>query len=201
MYECLTRMQKVKGSSRRESPVAERVLESRPLRHHEFSGAITYSLPEMAELERTDRTKKTCKSQVFSKRLMGLEPTTFCMAIVCEFRINACFCGFRLNPITGDYRGFAGYWSPNGPPGYAWELPLSSQAEAMVSNVPRLRERPRPPHRLTCATPREAAAGYSSQPKLIAHRSRARGAWRRAPAPCPVSVRPFVVSATIHSPP
>jgi hypothetical protein len=48
---------------------------------------------------------------------MGLEPTTFCMAIVCEFRINACFCGLRLNPITGDYRRFGVYWSPNGPPG------------------------------------------------------------------------------------
>jgi hypothetical protein len=42
-------MQKVKGSSRRESPVAERLLESRPLRHSESSGAITSSLPEMAE--------------------------------------------------------------------------------------------------------------------------------------------------------
>jgi hypothetical protein len=47
---------------------------------------------------------------------MGLEPTTFCMAIVSAIRINACFCGFRLNPITGDYRGFGRYWSPNGPP-------------------------------------------------------------------------------------
>jgi hypothetical protein len=30
--------------------------------------------------------------------------------------MNACFCGFRLNPIAGDYRGFGGYRSPNGPP-------------------------------------------------------------------------------------
>src|SRR3954454_3588383 len=43
---------------------------------------------------------------------MGLEPTTFCVAIVWAIRINAWFCGFRLNPITGDYRGFARYWSP-----------------------------------------------------------------------------------------
>jgi hypothetical protein len=34
------------------------------------------------------------------------------MAIVCTIRMSACFCGFRLNPITGDYRGFARYWSP-----------------------------------------------------------------------------------------
>jgi hypothetical protein len=47
---------------------------------------------------------------------MGLEPTTFCMAIVLTIRLNASFCGFRLNPITGDYRRFARYWSPNGPP-------------------------------------------------------------------------------------
>jgi hypothetical protein len=47
---------------------------------------------------------------------MGLEPTTFFMAIVWEIRINAWFCGFRVNPITGDYRRFARYWSPNGPP-------------------------------------------------------------------------------------
>jgi hypothetical protein len=52
----------------------------------------------------------TCR--VFRERLMGLEPTTFCMAIVCDFRINASLRGFRLNPITGDYRGFGGYWSP-----------------------------------------------------------------------------------------
>jgi hypothetical protein len=51
-----------------------------------------------------------------AKRLMGLEPTTFCMAIVCDFRINGWFCGFRVNPITWDYRGFRVYWSPNGPP-------------------------------------------------------------------------------------
>src|SRR3954451_7242228 len=61
------------------------------------------------------REQKTGDLQVFLKRLMGLEPTTFCMAIVCDFRIIAWFCGFRLNPITGDYRGFARYWSPNGP--------------------------------------------------------------------------------------
>jgi hypothetical protein len=47
---------------------------------------------------------------------MGLEPTTFCMAIVWAIRINAWFCGFRVNPITGDYRGFGVVWSPNGPP-------------------------------------------------------------------------------------
>jgi hypothetical protein len=47
---------------------------------------------------------------------MGLEPTTFCMAIVWTIRMNAWFCGFRLNPITGDYRRFRRYWSPNGPP-------------------------------------------------------------------------------------
>jgi hypothetical protein len=27
------------------------------------------------------------------------------MAIVCEFRITAWFCGSPLNPITSDYRG------------------------------------------------------------------------------------------------
>src|SRR4051812_10446874 len=32
---------------------------------------------------------------------MGLEPTTFCMAIVCTIRMNAWFSGFRLNPIPG----------------------------------------------------------------------------------------------------
>jgi hypothetical protein len=47
---------------------------------------------------------------------MGLEPTTFCMAIVCEFRINACQSGFRTNPITGDYARFGRCWSLNGPP-------------------------------------------------------------------------------------
>jgi hypothetical protein len=40
---------------------------------------------------------------------MGLEPTTFCMAIVLPKRINAWFCGFRLNRITGDYLGFGRY--------------------------------------------------------------------------------------------
>jgi SAM-dependent methyltransferase len=40
------------------------------------------------------------------ERLMGLEPTTFCMAIVLTTRISACFCDFRLNQIAGDYRGF-----------------------------------------------------------------------------------------------
>src|SRR4051794_28021763 len=49
---------------------------------------------------------------------MGLEPTTFCMAIVCTIRISACLRGSRVNPITGDYRGFGVYWSPNGPPGH-----------------------------------------------------------------------------------
>jgi hypothetical protein len=40
--------------------------------------------------------------RAFQERLMGLEPTTFCMAIVSTDRIDAWFCGFRLNPITGD---------------------------------------------------------------------------------------------------
>jgi hypothetical protein len=52
--------------------------------------------------------------RLFAKRLMGLEPTTFCMAIVLTFRVHAWFCGSRVNPITGDYRGFGVYWSPNG---------------------------------------------------------------------------------------
>jgi hypothetical protein len=47
---------------------------------------------------------------------MGLEPTTFCMAIVCEFRINACVCSFLPE---SDYRGLPAIqpllvpqWSP-----------------------------------------------------------------------------------------
>jgi hypothetical protein len=64
-----------------------------------------------------DPRKNPLTERAYPKRLMGLEPTTFCMAIVCVFRINAYFCGFRLNPITVDYRGFSRYWSPNGPPG------------------------------------------------------------------------------------
>jgi hypothetical protein len=45
----LTRMQKVEGSSRPESPVPKRPLESRSRRRSEFSPAITYSLPDSAE--------------------------------------------------------------------------------------------------------------------------------------------------------
>ena len=40
-------------------------------------------------LRKACRTKKPCDLQGFFKRLMGLEPTTFCMAIVCDFRMNA----------------------------------------------------------------------------------------------------------------
>ena len=46
---------------------------------------------------------------------MGLEPTTFCMAIVSTLRITARFCAFGPNRITGDYRGFSFAWSPIGP--------------------------------------------------------------------------------------
>jgi hypothetical protein len=80
----------------------------------------------------TGSSAKVADLQVLLKRLMGLEPTTFCMAIVCEFRINACFCGFPLNPITGDYRGFARYWSPNGPPGDAQSVHLDRELALRV---------------------------------------------------------------------
>ena len=66
-----------------------------------------------ANTEGREENPRDCR--VNPKGLMGLEPTTFCMAIVCDFRINASLRGFRLNPITGDYRGFGVYWSPNGP--------------------------------------------------------------------------------------
>src|SRR3954471_6965773 len=35
-----------------------------------------------------EKTRST--ERAYPKRLMGLEPTTFCMAIVCDFRVNAC---------------------------------------------------------------------------------------------------------------
>ena len=62
------------------------------------------------------KAKNPLEERVSRKRLMGLEPTTFCMAIVWAIRINAWLCGSWLNPITADYRRFARYWSPNGPP-------------------------------------------------------------------------------------
>ena len=43
---------------------------------------------------------------------MGLEPTTFCMAIVSATRMNACFCGLRLNRIAEDCRRFARFGPP-----------------------------------------------------------------------------------------
>ena len=67
---------------------------------------------------------------------MGLEPSTFCMAIVSTNRVTARFCGFRLNPITGDYRGFGGYWSPSGPPGFHGRP--SAGLERTVAGVPRI---------------------------------------------------------------
>jgi hypothetical protein len=33
-------------------------------------------------------------SGFLTERLMGLEPTTFCMEIVYAIRLNACLCGF-----------------------------------------------------------------------------------------------------------
>jgi hypothetical protein len=54
----------------------------------------------LADLESAERSalspSKSLESEnppgkrALTKRLMGLEPTTFCMAIVCDFRINAC---------------------------------------------------------------------------------------------------------------
>jgi hypothetical protein len=40
--------------------------------------------------------------QGFPKRLMGLEPTTFCMAIVCGSRLYGWKAALRVNPIAGD---------------------------------------------------------------------------------------------------
>src|SRR3954451_652148 len=65
---------------------------------------------------------------------MGLEPTTFCMAIVCTIRINAWFCGVRVNPIPGDYRRFSRYWSLNGPPSRGF-APSSRLDQAAVDHV------------------------------------------------------------------
>ena len=101
------------------------------------------------------RTKKPCDLQGFPKRLMGLEPTTFCMAIVYGSRLFAGEAALRLSPITGNYRRFAVVWSPNGPPGLALRdrLPLAVgscgeptrfcvQAENAAANMP-----------TSCATP------------------------------------------------
>jgi hypothetical protein len=38
------------------------------------------------------------------KRLMGLEPATFCMAIVCAVRVNARFCGDSGDAVSKEYK-------------------------------------------------------------------------------------------------
>ena len=73
----LTRMQKVVGST----PLQQWVLRERFPNFH----AGDHRVPRRP----APRTKKPRDLQGFFKRLMGLEPTTFCMAIVCELRINA----------------------------------------------------------------------------------------------------------------
>ena len=46
---------------------------------------------------------------------MGLEPTTFCMAIVCDGALSSEKVAVHLNPITVDQRGFSVVWSPSVP--------------------------------------------------------------------------------------
>jgi hypothetical protein len=40
-------------------------------------------------LKAPQKAKNPPGKRALTKRLMGLEPTTFCMAIVCESRMNA----------------------------------------------------------------------------------------------------------------
>jgi hypothetical protein len=61
-----------------------------------------------------------------SLQIIKFSPTTRNLSsAVCQrnskrfAELGYCFCGFRLIPITGDYRRFARYWSPNGPPSLA----------------------------------------------------------------------------------
>jgi len=83
------------------------------------------SVARQSAVRRRDKARslrgglRAALTAAFPKRLMGLEPTTFCMEIVCEFRIKARLSGFRLNAITGDYRQFGHFWSPQcqRPPG------------------------------------------------------------------------------------
>jgi len=79
-----------------------------------FCDALVASETEQLVAAGDEASLRKALKRVSRKRLKGLEPSTFCMAIVCDFRINAWFCGFRLNRITGDYRGFGVLWSPNG---------------------------------------------------------------------------------------
>jgi hypothetical protein len=193
-----TTMQTVKGS--RKSRVAASELGVRPARESYRSVNGPGDPPGGQQTAFTDgpsalQGQNTCKLQGRFEAADGTR--THDLLHGNRLRISHKRLFLRIS-AESDYRGLPGIRGLLVP---QWSPGVRVGATALVASGSHGVERPRPSHRLTCATPREAAAGYSSQPKLIAHRSRARGAWRRARAPCPVSVRPFVVSATIHSPP
>ena len=78
--ECLSGTQKVKSSSERNMPVATRDSSSaRPDAGRFIRGECPLGVRLSAD-SRFDDLQKTRDLQAFPKRLMGLEPTTFCMA-------------------------------------------------------------------------------------------------------------------------
>jgi hypothetical protein len=71
------RMQKVIGSDGRVSAANRAILESpRPENPRRFAAG----LPERSSTSALSGTKKPLCERLYPKRLMGLEPTTFCMA-------------------------------------------------------------------------------------------------------------------------
>jgi hypothetical protein len=79
--ESLTRAQKGESSSERDSPVDERVCRRRVRRCVRFLRAASPLGVRLWPYSRNSRLQKVVDLQVLRKRLMGLEPTTFCMAI------------------------------------------------------------------------------------------------------------------------
>jgi hypothetical protein len=97
-----------------------------------------------------DRSKRTCKSQVFVKRLKGFEPSTFCMASSsyrtghdqeppANARMSA---GRRCQRQSREVTRLPGVWAPNGHPGLSPQEPrkrtrqrrYDGSARALVGN-------------------------------------------------------------------
>jgi hypothetical protein len=103
----------------------------------------------------TARTKKTCKCRPFLKRLMGFEPTTFCMASrTCiadsTTKSPAKYRVYRQSASTtipGVYRKITGIWAPNGH--RRCLLPLAGDHRAVCGST--RRSRSRDPRRWGCA--------------------------------------------------
>src|SRR4051812_35156812 len=111
MYECLSPTQKVVSSSCARKAACRATFPLR-LAAKAPTWALDYPLVTRDVRRSSERRqrKNPLTERAYPKRLMGLEPTTFCMASsVAKSRISAVYAGSRSKRylwITGDYCGF-----------------------------------------------------------------------------------------------